>query len=75
MILVRTTLNLGEQMKIYLQVLTSLLKDKMLHKHKKSDLRKRSLRRKKIGGQCDEKRFQNDGRRRNSPPTITPSAL
>ena len=39
----------------------------MLHKHKRSDIRKRSLLQKKLSGEWYERHFQNGVRRGSSP--------
>ena len=42
----------------------------LLHKHKKIDIRKRNELQNEVAGVLDELRFQNGGRRRNSPAAI-----
>ena len=42
----------------------------LLHKHKEIDIRKRNELQNEVAGVLDELRFQNCGRRRNSPAAI-----
>ena len=47
----------------------------LLHKHKEIDIRKRNELQNEAAGVLDELRFQNGGRRRNSPTAIARTQL
>ena len=47
----------------------------LLHKHKELDIRKRNELQNEAAGVLDELRFQNGGRRRNSPAAIARTQL